>query len=44
MKTKYLFLILFILSIISVFIGVKELSLLDIYHLNWDEMEDPFFK
>lgn len=42
MKTKYLFLILFILSIISVFIGVKELSLLDIYHLNWDEMEILF--
>ncbi|HHV39596.1 MAG TPA: ABC transporter permease [Tepidimicrobium sp.] len=42
MKTRYLILILFIFSIASIFIGVKEISLLDLYHLKWSEMEILF--
>lgn len=42
MKTRYLILILLIFSIASIFIGVKEISLLDLYRLKWSEAEILF--
>lgn len=42
MKNRYLILMLFIFSIISIFIGVKEVSISDIYHLRMDKIEILF--
>lgn len=39
MKLRYLLLMLIILSISSIFIGVKELSPLDLFRLNEDEIQ-----
>ncbi|MCQ5456913.1 ABC transporter permease [Bacillus paralicheniformis] len=39
MKLRYLLLMLIILSISSIFIGVKELSPLDLFHFNEDEIQ-----
>lgn len=42
MKNRHLILMLFIFSIISIFIGVKEVSISDIYHLKVDKIEILF--
>lgn len=42
MKAKYLVVILIILSIASIFVGVKDISFSDIYHLNYEEIEIIF--
>ncbi|MDA7026484.1 ABC transporter permease [Bacillus sp. CLL-7-23] len=39
MKLRYLLLLLMILSFSSIFIGVKQLSPLDLFHLNKNEMQ-----
>ena len=42
MKKRYLFLILILLSIISIFIGVSNISIRDIFELNIDKIEVIF--
>lgn len=42
MKKRYLLLILIVLSIISIFIGVREVSIQDILHLNNEKMQIVF--
>lgn len=42
MKKRYLFLILILLSIISIFIGVSNISIKDIFELNIDKLEVIF--
>jgi iron complex transport system permease protein len=39
MKKSYLIIALIILSIASIFVGVKEISILDIFHLNEDKVQ-----
>jgi iron complex transport system permease protein len=39
MKKRYLFLALIILSICSIFVGVKEITLLDILHINEEKVQ-----
>ncbi|NWK72142.1 ABC transporter permease [Bacillus paramycoides] len=42
MKKRYLFIILIVLSIASIFIGVKDISLMDIVHWDQDKMQVVF--
>ena len=42
MKKRYLFLILIVLSIASIFIGVSNISIKDIFELNRDKIEIIF--
>ncbi len=42
MKKRYLFLILIVLSIASIFIGVSSISIKDIFELNIDKLEVIF--
>ncbi len=42
MKKGYLVLVLILLSIVSIFIGVKEISLSDILYLNYDKIQILF--
>ena len=39
MKRYFLLTILIVLSIISIFIGVKEISILDIFNFNYDQVQ-----
>ncbi|MGE7853580.1 ABC transporter permease [Bacillus paramycoides] len=42
MKKRYLFIMLIVLSIASIFIGVKDISLMDILHWDQDKMQVVF--
>ncbi|MED0981858.1 ABC transporter permease [Bacillus paramycoides] len=42
MKKRYLFIMLIVLSIASIFIGVKDISLMDIVHWDQDKMQVVF--
>ncbi|MBU5310611.1 ABC transporter permease [Tissierella carlieri] len=42
MKKRYLLFVLIILSVVSIFIGVKEISLLDIFYLRNDKIQILF--
>lgn len=42
MKKRYLFIMLIVLSIVSIFIGVKEVNLADILHWNQEKMQIVF--
>ena len=42
MKKRYLFLMLIVLSLISIFIGVREVSIQDVLHINNEKIQIVF--